>query len=118
MNIQIYWLKKTFDVQKAERWFKERRLPYHLVDLKKARMGPRELQNIAARAGGARALIDTEASGYAQSPLPRLRHDQSILDALLADQRLIRMPIVRDGPKATVGYAPEIWEEWAKETDK
>ena len=34
MNIQIYCLKRNFDVQKAERFFKERRVPYQLVDLK------------------------------------------------------------------------------------
>ena len=35
MNIQIYVNKKNPDVLKAERFFKERRIPYQLVDLKK-----------------------------------------------------------------------------------
>ena len=35
MNIQIYASKKNPDVLKAERFFKERRIPYQMVDLKK-----------------------------------------------------------------------------------
>lgn len=114
MNIQIYCLKKTFDVQKAERWFKERRVKYQLVDLKKARLGPRELKNIADKVG-VRALIDTESDAYKNSALPMIRHEHVILDALLAEPKLMRMPIVRNGQSATVGYAPEVWESWQGE---
>ena len=35
MNIQIYAAKKNPDVLKAERFFKERRIPYQTMDLKK-----------------------------------------------------------------------------------
>ena len=34
MGLQIY-AGKGFDTQKAERFFKERRIPYQLLDLKK-----------------------------------------------------------------------------------
>ena len=52
MNIQIYVNKKNPDVLKAERFFKERRVPYQLVDLKKHKLGERELQLFARAAGG------------------------------------------------------------------
>ena len=48
MNVQIYASKKNPDVLKAERFFKERRIPYQLVDLKKHRLGRRELELFAA----------------------------------------------------------------------
>jgi len=35
MNIQIYAGKRNFDTQKAERYFKERKISYQLVDLHK-----------------------------------------------------------------------------------
>ena len=35
MNIQIYAHKRDFEVQKAERYFKERRIPFQFVDLNK-----------------------------------------------------------------------------------
>ena len=57
MSIQIYCLKKNFDTQKAERFFKERRVPYQLMDLKKHKLGARELLLVARRLG-AENLID------------------------------------------------------------
>lgn len=54
MNIQLYAVKKNFDQQKAERFFKERRIPVQLMDMKKHKLGRRELENFA-RAVGARA---------------------------------------------------------------
>ncbi|MEG0492222.1 MAG: hypothetical protein RR696_03390 [Clostridia bacterium] len=44
MNIQIYSNKKNPDVLKAERFFKERRIPYQLLDLKTHKLGKRELE--------------------------------------------------------------------------
>jgi arsenate reductase-like glutaredoxin family protein len=57
MNIIIYAGKKNFDTQKAERFFKERRIPYQLLDLKKHRLGQKELALFARRLG-AQNLIE------------------------------------------------------------
>ena len=35
MNIQIFGKSKCFDTKKAERWFKERRIKFQAVDVKK-----------------------------------------------------------------------------------
>ena len=35
MNIQIFGTSKSFDTKKAERWFKERRIKFQSVDLKR-----------------------------------------------------------------------------------
>ena len=34
MNIQIFGKSKCFDTKKAERYFKERRIPFQSIDLK------------------------------------------------------------------------------------
>ena len=57
MNIQIYVSTRNPDVLKAERFFKERRIPCQLMDLKKHRLGKKELEVFAA-AAGAKALVD------------------------------------------------------------
>ena len=44
MSIQIYCGKKNFDTQKAERFFKERRIPVQSMDLKKHPLGEREIR--------------------------------------------------------------------------
>lgn len=109
--IQIYFYKKNFDAQKAERWFKERREPVQLVDLAKVKLGRRELENIRARVG-LDALIDKEGRAWKECPARYSAGEEQILDALAQDPRRIRLPIVRNGRQATVGYAPDIWETW------
>ena len=31
---------------------------------------------------------------------------------VLANQQVLKTPIVRNGAKATVGYVPEVWKTW------
>ena len=59
MNIQLYVSKKNFDVQKAERYFKERRIKVQVMDLKKHPLGERELA-VMSRGVGLSGLIDRE----------------------------------------------------------
>ena len=47
MNIQIFGTKKCFDTKKAERYFKERRVKYQMIDLKEKGMSHGELQSVA-----------------------------------------------------------------------
>lgn len=109
--IQIYFYKKNFEAQKAERWFKERRVPYQPVDLARARIGRRELQSVQARVG-LDAMIDKDSNAWKECPARYAAGEDAILDALAADPRRLKLPIVRDGKRATVGYAPEEWAGW------
>ncbi len=111
MNIQIFMSKKNFDCQKAERWFKERRIKFQSVDLAKKGMSPREFDSVAAQVGLIN-LIDTESKKYAESAV-RFMSDKNMIRAqLLENPQLIKGPIVRNGRLATVGYHPEVWETW------
>ena len=111
MNIQIYAVKKNFDQQKAERYFKERRIPVQLMDMKKHKLGRRELE-VFARAIGAQNLIDREDKKVKEHPACYYNQDAMILDAILETPWLLRSPIVRNAAKVTVGYCPEVWETW------
>ena len=112
MNIQIYAGKKNFDTQKAERYFKERKIAYQLVDLHKKNLSRGELQTLA-KAVGLEALIDTAAPEY--KTLNMAYHGVSPMaeEMLLTHARLLRTPIVRNGRQATVGFHPEIWHTWS-----
>lgn len=112
MNVMIYAAKKNFDVQKAERYFKERRIPFVSVDLKKHKLGQRELQLFVRAAGSARALVDPDAKGDKADYIHQLSIETVISEILLETPTLLRSPIVRDGNKVTVGFCPEIWESW------
>lgn len=113
MNIQIYAAKKNPDVLKAERFFKERRIPYQMMDLKKHKLGRRELELFARAAGGAQALVDRSGQKALERPVAHMSSDSLILDALMDDSSALVSPIVRNGSKATVGAQEAVWKEWA-----
>lgn len=113
MNIQIYAAKKNPDVLKAERFFKERRIPYQMMDLKKHKLGRRELELFARAAGGAQALVDRSGQKALERPVAHMSSDSLILDALMDDPSPLVSPIVRNGSKATVGAQEAVWKEWA-----
>ena len=111
MNVQIFGTKKCFDTKKAERFFKERRIKYQLIDMKEKGMSKGELSSVKT-AVGINELISTKAKNYAKSNLGNIRSAEVKEEILLKDQSLIVTPVVRNGRKATVGYKPEIWQEW------
>lgn len=109
--IQIYYLKRGFDTQKAERWFKERRVKVQPVDLAKAKLGRRELESVRARVG-LQAMIDTDSTAWKECPARFAAGEEAVLAALAENPRCLRLPIVRNGKLATVGYQPDEWEVW------
>jgi len=111
MNIQIYVNKKNPDVLKAERFFKERRIPYQLVDLKKHKLGQKELDTFV-RAVGAKALVDREGKKALERPVAHMSTDSLIVAELLNDPTALRTPIVRNGNKITVGADEAVWKTW------
>ena len=109
MNIQIFGRSKCFDTKKAERWFKELRIKYQLIDIDRYGMSRGELTSVK-NAVGLPALLNEKAADY---PLVQyLAFDADKFEKLLEDPRLIRTPVVRNGKQATVGYAPEVWASW------
>lgn len=111
MNIQIFGKSKCFDTKKAQRYFKERRIPFQNIDLLDKGMSRGELKSVAA-AVGLDALIDPKHPDAAL--LQYLAYDEDKLEKLLENPRLLKTPIVRNGRKATVGDRPEVWREWEK----
>lgn len=111
MNIQIYFAKKNPEVLKAERFFKERRIPYQLMDLKKHKLGQKELE-VFVRAVGAKNLVDREGKKALERPVAHMSTDSLIVSELLNDPSALRSPIVRNGSKATVGADEAAWQSW------
>jgi arsenate reductase len=110
MNVQIFGKRDCPDSRKAERWFKERRIPYQFVDLAVKGLAPREFETIAA-AIGVDNLIDRGSKrflekGLSAAPPSRVRA------ALASDSLLLKTPMVRNGREATLGMRPEIWLTW------
>ena len=109
MNIQIFGKLKCQDTKKAQRYFKERRIPFQFVDITRKGLSKGELNSVKA-AVGIENLIDREGKTYAEKNLKYLIHD--IEAELLKNSMLLRTPIVRNGREATIGYQPDLWKEW------
>lgn len=112
MNIQIIGTKKCKETQKAERFFKERRIPYHFRDLAEKGISKGELENIK-QAIAIEELIDKNGKQFKKRGFEYMKYD--IETELLEDSLLLKTPIVRNGKLATVNYAPEVWQEWISE---
>ncbi len=111
MNIQIYGTSKCFDTKKAERYFKERRIPFQRIDLLKFGLSPREFETVL-RAVGKDALLNKNSKAYETSFIAHLAYEEDILEKLRETPALYTTPIVRNGKQVTVGYRPEIWATW------
>ena len=94
MNIQIFGRSKCFDTKKAERWFKERRIKFQAVDLKKQGMSLGELASVRS-AVGLEAMVDPKHPDAAL--VAYLAGDQAKLEKLFENPALLRTPIVRNG---------------------
>jgi len=112
MNIQIFGTKKCKETQKAERFFKERRIPFHFRNLTEKGIAKGELENIK-RAVPIDDLFDDEGKQFKKRNLEFMVYDKE--DELLNDSLLFKTPIVRNGKLATVGYQPDVWKEWITE---
>lgn len=111
MNIQIFGLKKCFDTQKAERYFKERGIKYQYIDLTQKAPSKGELMSMR-NAVGLDSLINLAARDYQRLNLHRIGGAALREEILLNNPLLYNTPIVRNGRLATVGYKPEVWKSW------
>jgi arsenate reductase-like glutaredoxin family protein len=111
-NIQVFGMDDSNATRNALRFFRERRIVVHYVDLRKKPIARGELQRFVDRLGPA-AVIDPESRPYREQGLGYLALDQAgTMARLLADARLIRIPLVRYGDDVTAGKAEEAWKAW------
>ena len=114
MNLQIFGTKKNADVRAALRFFAERRIKPHFVDLEERPAAPGELRRFAQKFGIA-ALVDRDAKRFAELGLRAAAHsEERWLDLLSREPRLLRIPLVRKGNDLTIGLAVEQWDSWLK----
>ncbi|MCR4770950.1 MAG: ArsC family transcriptional regulator [Oscillospiraceae bacterium] len=109
MGIQVFGKSKCFDTGKTERWFKERRIKYQYIDLKKYGMSRGEFDSVKASVG-LENMINDDAPGAEQ--IRYLAYDADKADKLFEHQELMKTPVVRSGRKAVTGFHPEIWKDW------
>jgi arsenate reductase (glutaredoxin) len=112
MEVQIFGVRKSPATRKALRFFAERRVKTHFVDLQERPASPGELKRFAQKFGVA-ALVDRESRRFADLGLAAARlSDERWLDRLIEEPLLLRMPLVRRQHQLTIGDAEATWREW------
>jgi arsenate reductase-like glutaredoxin family protein len=112
IRVQIFGLENDQATRAAIRFFKERRAEIHLVDLRRKPIAAGELRRFVQRLGAA-ALLDSNSRPYRDGGLGYLTMDEAgIVERLLADSRLLRLPLVRLGEAVSAGPAEATWKAW------
>ena len=111
MPVQIFGVKGSQATRAAERFFKERRIEFHLVDLDRKPMSPGEIRRFTDKFG-LTGIIDTDGKPYVDGGLKYLKQsDAEMLGRIERDPRLLRLPLVRSANTVSVGKDEEAWKK-------
>lgn len=112
MDVQIFGVKKNSDTRKALRFFAERRVKTHFVDLAERAASLGELRRFAQKFGVS-ALIDDNSKRYLDRGLRNARmSDDRWLELLAEEPLMLKMPLVRQQNRLSVGLAETEWSGW------
>lgn len=103
MSIQMYVYKRNFDVQKAERFLKERKVAFQTLDLKKHKLGRREVE-LFAKGKGVKYIIDLEDEKVKSHPIAYTFDKDQMIDYLLENPQFLKTPVIRMGQKVIIGF--------------
>jgi arsenate reductase len=110
MGVQIFGMKNSQATRAAERFFKERRVEIHFVDLKQKPMSPGEIRRFADRFG-LQGLVDSGGSAWVDAGLKYMKLSETeLLGKIERDARLLRLPLVRAGKLLSVGQDETAWK--------
>ncbi|MBM4192915.1 MAG: arsenate reductase [Gemmatimonadetes bacterium] len=114
IEVQVFGTQKNQDTRKALRFFSERRVRVHFVDLKERPASRGELTRFVQKFG-VTALIDTNSVRYRERGLGASRMgDDRWLEILCEEPLILSQPLVRHGGKLTIGLAETDWRSWVE----
>ena len=111
-QVQIFGVKKSADTRKALRFFAERRVKTHFVDLDERAASRGELLRFAQKFGTG-TLVDRESRRFGDLGLGPARYsDERWLELLQDEPLLLKMPLVRAENRLSIGLAETDWKNW------
>ena len=115
MEVQIFGVRKSADTRKALRFFAERRVKTHFVDLMQHPAAKGELRRFVQKFGIS-AILDTGSKRFQELGLRYTRlSEESWLEKLSTEPLLLRIPLVRNSGKLSVGDDEETWKKWMEQ---
>jgi arsenate reductase (glutaredoxin) len=110
VGIQIFGLKNSQATRAAERFFKERRVAIHFVDLKQKPMAPGEIGRFIERFGLA-GLVDNEGTAYIDAGMKYLKlTNEELMVRIERDPKLLRLPLIRAAKRLSIGQDEDAWK--------
>ena len=106
---QLFGRKKCKNTGKAERFLKERNIPYQFIDLDKKAISPGELKSIFQTINP-EDLIDKESRRYEERGLKYMDFDPE--EELAEDQSLLLTPVFRFKNRAVAGFDNEKYKKF------
>jgi len=112
LEVQIFGIKKSADTRKALRFFSERRIRTHFVDLLERPAALGELRRFAQKFG-VMALVDKGSKRFDELGLRYAQlSDERWLEKLSEEPLLLRMPLVRNANQLAIGAEETTWRRW------
>jgi arsenate reductase (glutaredoxin) len=110
LSVQIFGLKNSQATRAAERFFKERRMTIHFVDLKQKPMSPGEIRRFIERFTLS-GIVDSEGKAWAEAGLKYMKmSDAELLARIEREPGLLRLPLVRSTNRLSVGHDQGTWK--------
>ena len=112
MEVQVFGIKKSAETRKALRFFSERRIKTHFVDLNERAASVGELKRFSQKFG-VLALVDRDSNRFQELVLAHARlSDERWLEKLVDEPTLLKMPLTRYAHRLTIGLAEDEWQSW------
>ena len=114
MEVQVFGFKKNADTRKALRFFAERRVKTHFVDLAERAASPGELNRFAQKFG-IQALVDRDSKRFQELGYAHAHYsDARWMEKLVDDPMLLKLPLTRSANRLAIGLAESEWAAWVQ----
>jgi arsenate reductase-like glutaredoxin family protein len=112
LEVQIFGIRKSADTRKALRFFSERRIKTHFVDLMERPASLGELRRFAQKFG-VMSLVDKDSRRFEELGLRYAQlSDDRWLEKLSEEPLLLKIPLVRNANQLAIGGDDNAWKNW------
>ena len=114
MEVQVFGTKRCNETKEALRFFKERRITTHFVDLEDRPAAAGELRRFGQKFGWS-ALINLKGRRARDRHVrPSGFSESQVLPLLEGDPLLLVTPLVRSGNQLAIGWDEAPWRDFLK----
>lgn len=111
-DLQMFISPKHKIARKAERFFSDRGIAYHAVDIRQKKPSPGELRKWV-QAFGVDEVLDKTSKAYVEAGLQYFSAGpDDWVDRMVRTPEILNLPLVRCGRDLSVGDDPKAWQRF------